>query len=97
MSRAERFRRQPDPPITLSEEGGVRYLHFGSRWIQGAMRLRSPDRLELEYLQRMMAWLLFVAEPAQMLQIGIGAGALIRFCHRRLPATSVTAVELSAL
>lgn len=75
----------------------MRYLHFGSQWIQGAMRLRSPERLELEYLQRMMAWLLFVGEPAQMLQIGIGAGALIRFCHRRLPATSVTAVELSAL
>lgn len=97
MSRAKRSGRPPDPPITLSEEGGVRYLHFGSQWIQGAMRLRSPERLELEYLQRMMAWLLFVGEPAQMLQIGIGAGALIRFCHRRLPATSVTAVELSAL
>ncbi len=97
MSRAERRRRVPDPPITLSEEGGVRYLHFGNQWIQGAMRLRSPERLELEYLQRMMAWLLFVAEPAQMLQVGVGAGSLIRFCHRRLAATSVTAVELSPL
>ena len=25
--------------IETSEEGGVRYLHFGSRWIQGAMRM----------------------------------------------------------
>lgn len=96
MKRTERLRRPADPPIAISEEGGVRYLHFGSQWIQGAMRIRSPDRLELEYLQRMMAWLLFVEKPAQMLQVGIGAGSLIRFCHRRLPATSITAVEISA-
>jgi len=32
-------------PITLSEEGGIRYLHFGSPWIQGAMRIARPDEL----------------------------------------------------
>lgn len=75
----------------------MRYLHFGSEWVQGAMRLRAPDQLPLEYLQRMMAWLLFLDPPARMLQIGVGAGALIRYCHRYLPATHVTGVELSPL
>jgi spermidine synthase len=28
-------------PINISEEAGVRYLHFGSTWIQGAMRIWS--------------------------------------------------------
>ncbi len=36
-------RRKPRfAPVTLSEQEGVRYLHFGTEWIQGAMRLRWP-------------------------------------------------------
>jgi len=50
-------------PVTFSEEGGVRYLHFGTEWVQGAMRLRKPDHIELEYAQQMMAWLLFIQTP----------------------------------
>ena len=40
---------------TLSEFEGVRYLHLGTPWVQGAMRIRKPRQLELEYVQRMMA------------------------------------------
>jgi spermidine synthase len=29
-------------PVTFSESGGIRYLHFGTELIQGAMRLRDP-------------------------------------------------------
>lgn len=47
-------------PVTFSEMDGVRYLHFGTEWVQGAMRLRKPDAIELEYAQQMMAWLLFL-------------------------------------
>ena len=35
-------------PVTLSEMDGVRFLHFGTEWVQGAMRLRKPDAIELE-------------------------------------------------
>ena len=51
-------------PVTLSEQDGVRYLHFGTEWVQGAMRLRKPDWPELEYAQQMMAWMLFIETPA---------------------------------
>src|SRR6185369_14340626 len=40
--------------IEVSEEDGVRYLHFGSRWIQGAMRIARPYALELEYTRDLM-------------------------------------------
>ena len=40
--------------IRLSEQAGVRYLQFGPQWIQGAMRLRRPWSLELEYTRQMM-------------------------------------------
>ena len=85
--------RQTPSDVTLSEEDGVRYLHFGTPWIQGAMRLSRPTDLELDYVRRMMAWLLFMSPPAEILQLGLGAGALTRFCHRRCRASRVTVVE----
>jgi spermidine synthase len=45
-------------PIDIREEAGVRTLHFGSEWIQGAMRIARPWNLELEYTREMMASLL---------------------------------------
>jgi spermidine synthase len=85
-----------EPPITLSERDGVRYLHFGSPWVQGAMRIRRPHHLELDYVRHMMAWLLFMDPPARVLQLGLGAGALTRWCLHALPGTEVSAVERSA-
>ncbi len=82
-------------PVTLSEEGGVRFLHFGTEWVQGAMRIRKPDWIELEYAQQMMAWLLFNDTPSHVVQLGLGTGALTKFCYRSFPDTRVTAVELN--
>src|SRR3954470_21244694 len=82
-------------PVTLSEQDGVRYLHFGTEWIQGAMRLRKPDWIELEYAQQMMSWMLFLEAPHYIVQLGLGTGALTKFCHRQFPAARVTAVELN--
>jgi spermidine synthase len=81
--------------VTLSETDGVRYLHFGTEWVQGAMQIGHPYRLELEYQQQMMTPLLFVPEPLQVLQLGLGAAALTKFCHRHLRASRVVVVELS--
>lgn len=83
-------------PVTLSEQDGVRYLHFGTEWVQGAMRLRKPDWPELEYAQQMMAWMLYIESPTAIAQLGLGAGSLTKFCYRQFPAARVTAVELNA-
>jgi spermidine synthase len=85
-------------PATLSEFEGVRYLHLGTPWVQGAMRVRKPHAIELEYVQRMMVWLLF-RSPAQLskahaVQLGLGSAAITRFCHRNL-RMKTTAVELN--
>lgn len=82
-------------PITLSEHDGVRYLHFGTEWVQGAMRVRKPDWIELEYAQQMMAWMLFIDQPRHIVQLGLGTGALTKFCRRAYPEAQVTAVELN--
>jgi spermidine synthase len=82
----------------LSEYDGVRFLHLDSIWVQGAMRIRKPDQLELEYIQRMCAWLLWREAGAwsegHAVQLGLGAAALTRFCHGKLKMRT-TAVEIN--
>jgi spermidine synthase len=84
-------------PIDISEEAGVRYLHFGSTWIQGAMRIARPWNLELEYTREMMASLLLRDDarwPRKVLLIGLGAASLIKFLYRNLPLAHLTVVEI---
>ena len=80
--------------VTLSEERGVRYLHFGTQWVQGAMRIAQPYRLELEYQQQMMAPLLLLPRPRRVLQLGLGAAALAKFCYRHLRSSQTVVVEI---
>jgi spermidine synthase len=84
--------------IEISEARGVRYLHFGSHWIQGAMRIARPWALELDYTQDMMLALLLRygrAWPRTALQIGLGAGSITKFLHRHRPGARLKVVEIS--
>ena len=87
------------PEVNFSEEGPIRHLHLGSEWIQGSMLLDAPNVLVHEYIQRMMAWLLFI-DPStvgqrQAVQLGLGAGSLTKFCHKVLRMKKTTAIELN--
>ena len=88
------------PPVTLSEHDGVRYLHLGSIWIQGAMRMRRPQVVELDYVRRMLASLLWLPTEAlgsgRAVQLGLGAGAITRFTLQQL-GLQTTAVEINPL
>ncbi len=97
LSPAKRWRaRSNADPITLSEQDGVRFLHFGSPWVQGAMLLDAPEVIVIDYVARMMGWQLFLEAPRRILQLGLGAGALTRFTRARVPEAQVTVVERSA-
>ncbi len=85
-----------EPEITLSEEAGVRYLHFGSPWIQGAMRIRRPWDIVIDYVAQMQSWLLFLEPPKRILQIGLGAAALTKHSYRFFPKSEIVVVEASA-
>lgn len=90
-------------PIDISEAAGVRYLHFGSDWIQGAMRIRKPNALELAYTREMMAGLLLrdgLAEdagqwPKKVLIIGLGAASLAKFVYHACPQSRIKVVEIA--
>ena len=81
--------------IEIVEEDGVRVLQIGGDAIQSAMRLDAPDRIELDYVRAMMAFLLFCPNPRDVLMVGLGAGSMARFIHQRMPETRVTVAEIN--
>jgi spermidine synthase len=100
MAKSPRTRTDPDnlPEVTISEDSEVRFLHLGTEWVQGSMLIKKPFEIELEYVQRMMAWLLFV-EPDSVaerraMQLGLGSAALTKFCFKKLKMDT-TAIEIN--
>jgi len=81
--------------IEIVEEDGVRVLQIGGNAIQSAMRLDAPDRIELDYVRAMMAFLLFRPKPRDVLMIGLGAGSMARFIHQHMTGTRVTVAEIN--
>lgn len=86
------------PDVNFSDYGDVRYLHLGTLWVQGSMLIDEPYEIELEYVQRMMAGLLFF-EPLAVpklhaMQLGLGAATLTKFCYKKL-RLKVTAIEIN--
>jgi spermidine synthase len=61
---------------------------------QTEMRLDDPGALANEYTRKMMGFLVFEARPKKVLMIGLGGGSIAKYCHRHLPDTEFTAVEI---
>ena len=83
--------------IVITEAEGLRLMQFDTPWVQGAMRLDDPDRLALDYAERMFAWLplheIETLPRRHLVTLGLGAGSLTRFAHRVL-GMQATAVEI---
>ena len=75
------------PEVNFSDYGEVRFLHLGTEWVQGSMLRDAPFDIELEYVQRMMAGLLFM-------ELGLGSAALTKFCYKKL-RMKTTAIEIN--
>ncbi|MDO4435192.1 MAG: fused MFS/spermidine synthase [Cardiobacteriaceae bacterium] len=86
---------QLNKALSISEVGGIRYLHLGSINIQSAMNVSRPSELVLAYTQAMMAWLLFHDDVVRITQIGLGGGSLSRWLRVHLPDAKQTVVELN--
>jgi spermidine synthase len=86
------------PEVNFSDYGDIRTLHLSTEWIQGSMLIDSPFEIELEYVQRMMAWLLFVDAASvpkrRAMQLGLGAATCTKFCYKKL-RMQTTAVEIN--
>jgi spermidine synthase len=80
----------------VADDGTTRTLHFSKDYLQSSMRLDDPYALEFGYTRKIMAFLLFLPRPRNVLMLGLGGGSLAKFCHRQLPETRITVVESDA-
>jgi spermidine synthase len=77
------------------EESGYRSLCFALDGpLQTEMLLNEPDALATEYTRKMMGFLVFQPHAQDVVLIGLGGGALVKYCYRRLSTTRITAVEI---
>ncbi len=96
FSAARRFMRvTAGDAVDVSETDGVRSLHLGSVTIQSAMRIRTPNALELAYTRGMMCFLLFNSHIKNVLAIGLGGGSLTKYMHAYCPEISSTVLEIN--
>jgi spermidine synthase len=85
-----------DKPL-LVEDQKTRSLCFSiDGAVQSQMWLDEPDTLVNAYTRKMMGFLLFRKRPRGVVMIGLGGGSLVKFCHRHLPCTCMTVVEINA-
>jgi spermidine synthase len=80
--------------VQISEQDGIRYLHLGSDTIQSGMRIGAPEELVLSYTRSMLAFLLFVAEPQRVVNVGLGGGSLAKWIHAHLRETQQVVLEI---
>lgn len=86
--------RRFDTPVIV-ENDQVVSLFFDARSVQSTMLKRDPGALALGYTRTMMGFLLFHPSPRRVSMIGLGGGALARYCYRHLPEAVITAVEIN--
>lgn len=86
------------PAVNFFDYGDMRFLHLGTPSVQGSMKISKPFEIHLDYVQRMMGWLLFTdlnqLPHLHAMQLGLGAASLTKFCHHHL-GMQTTAVELN--
>ncbi|GAB4404955.1 MAG: spermidine synthase [Rhodoferax sp.] len=90
------------PEVQFSDERNLRHLHLGGTpWVQGSMFMDKPDALVHDYVQRMMGWLLLcpqerlqALDETHVMQLGLGAGSLCKFCVRVL-GVRTTVIEIN--
>ena len=86
------------PAVTFADYGDMRFLHLGTPAVQGSMKISKPFEIHLDYVQRMMGWLLFTdlnnVQNLHAMQLGLGAASLTKFCHHHLDMQT-TAIELN--
>lgn len=83
-----------DAPILRAADGQLS-LHFADGAVQSRVHEHDATRLALEYTRLMMGFLLFQPTPARIAMIGLGGGALAKYCALKLPDTDFTAIEIS--
>lgn len=82
--------------IEVRDNGDHRSLYLGPGHLQSRISLSHPEDLLLSYTQHMLAALLLVPKPNDILIVGIGAGSLIHFFSHHFHECRIDAIDYSS-
>jgi spermidine synthase len=88
----------PFSKVRLQDAGLQRSLFFvrddGTPMLQTRVNLALPHQLLVPYTQLMFVSYFFQPEPARVLIVGLGGGAMVRYLERRDPRLEILAVDI---
>ncbi|THB74229.1 MAG: hypothetical protein D6B28_02400 [Gammaproteobacteria bacterium] len=81
--------------IQVRESDQYIWVHCGGDSVQTACSKADPDRLCLEYMRRMLAFLPFRENRlGDVLLLGLGGGAMVRTIHHYWPDSQIDAIDI---
>jgi spermidine synthase len=78
----------------IREYQGLRWIRIPEGMVQSVMLLEEPAYPLLDYIQAMLCSVLFVRRPGNLLNLGLGAGAIERFLLTQLSDIALVSVEI---
>jgi spermidine synthase len=96
IKKLEQLQKKHQGKPFVFDEGNLRFMYFSQKSVQSAMKINAPDELLCGYTSAMLAFLLANPAPQHILMIGLGGGSLVKFCHRHLPESRITVLEIDA-
>lgn len=79
--------------LEVKECGDLRWLLFKNGSVKTVMSVSEPYRPVLDYIRALTGFLLFNPKPEHLLILGLGGGAIPRFCKHYLPHTQIVSIE----
>lgn len=81
--------------IQVRESDEYIWVHCGGYSVQTACYKDTPERLCLEYMRRMLAFLPFRQnDMGNVLILGLGGGAMVRTLHHFWPESQIDAIDI---
>jgi spermidine synthase len=94
--RSTRLVSQTQQRFAVLEYQGLRWIRAADGSIQSMLLLDDPAYPVLGYVKALLCSLLFVPHPRNLLNLGLGSGAIERFMQARQPDLSICSIEPEA-
>jgi len=82
-----------DLRIEIRECDNLRWMHFGGDAIQSVMDINQPSEPQQAYSIAMLATMLFLEQPKNVLIMGLGCGTFERLFMACMPELVITSIE----
>ncbi len=80
----------------ICQDGDSCEIRGHDKSLQSRLDLSQPQRLTMRNLEQLMAVLLFIPPPRQILLLGTGGGSLIHYLRYYLPRATIDALDIDA-